>query len=134
MSGRYDDILWRGRPRLPGHAPLPPASRAAQFAPFAALSGYEDVVEETRRGTQARVTLGEDAEEALQRALCRLLRDGPGRRFSATYFVPDARKRGGAYVTVRGALRRLDERGRALLLEDGARVPLDALRALTLLP
>ena len=50
------------------------------------------------------------------------------------YFVPDARKRGGAYVTVRGALRRLDERGRALLLEDGARVPLDALRALTLLP
>ena len=48
--------------------------------------------------------------------------------------MSDARKRGGAYVTVRGALRRLDERGRALLLEDGARVPLDALRALTLLP
>ena len=94
MSGRYDDILRRERPQIPGHPAMPRAARAAQFAPFAALTGYGAVVAEVNRQTEPRADLAEDAQAALQETLRRLAaRAGEHPRLAATYFVPDARSR-----------------------------------------
>ena len=134
MSGRYDDILRRERPQIPGHPAMPRAARAAQFAPFAALTGYGAVVAEVNRQTEPRADLAEDAQAALQETLRRLAaRADEHPRLAATYFVPDARKSGGAYVTAVGALRRLDASRRVLVLEGGARRPLADLSDLALL-
>ena len=62
MSGRYDDILRRERPQIPGHPAMPRAARAAQFAPFAALTGYGAVVAGVNRQTEPRADLAEDGE------------------------------------------------------------------------
>ena len=89
---------------------------------------------EVNRQTEPRADLAEDAQAALQETLRRLAaRAGEHPRLAATYFVPDARKSGGAYVTAVGALRRIDESRRVLVLEGGAHIPLDDLFDLALL-
>ncbi len=122
MHFKYDDILDLPRPRS-AHEPMPMSDRAAQFSPFAALTGYEDAIDETARLTDARVELGESAVEELERKLIDLAaRISERPEISVTYFVPDARKEGGAYVTRTGTLKRIDELGRELVFADGARI------------
>ena len=119
---KYDDIIDLPRPKS-AHEPMPMSDRAAQFSPFAALTGYEDAIDETARLTDARVELGESAVEELERKLTDLAAHISERpEISVTYFVPDARKEGGAYMTRTGALKRIDELGRELLFADGARI------------
>ena len=118
----YDDIIDLPRPKS-AHEPMPMSDRAAQFSPFAALTGYEDAIDETARLTDARVELGESAVEELERKLTDLAAHISERpEISVTYFVPDARKEGGAYVTRTGTLKRIDELGRELVFADGARI------------
>ncbi len=118
----YDDIIDLPRPK-PAHEPMPMSDRAAQFSPFAALTGYEDAIDETARLTDARVELGESAVEELERKLIDLAaRISERPEISVTYFVPDGRKSGGVYVTRTGALKRIDELERALVFADGARI------------
>lgn len=122
MPFKYDDILDLPRPKS-AHEPMPMSDRAAQFSPFAALTGYEDAIDETARLTDARVELGESAVEELERKLIDLAaRISERPEISVTYFVPDARKEGGAYVTRTGTLKRIDELGRELVFADGARI------------
>ena len=119
---KYDDIIDLPRPKS-AHEPMPMGDRAAQFSPFAALTGYEDAIDETARLTDARVELGESAVEELERKLIDLAaRISERPEISVTYFVPDARKEGGAYVTRTGTLKRIDELGRELVFADGARI------------
>ena len=116
---KYDDIIDLPRPKS-AHEPMPMSDRAAQFSPFAALTGYEDAIDETARLTDE---LGESAVEELERKLADAAAHISERpEISVTYFVPDARKEGGAYVTRTGALKRIDELGRELLFADGARI------------
>lgn len=118
----YDDIIDLPRPKS-AHEPMPMSARAAQFSPFAALTGYEDAIDETARLTDARVELGESAVEELERKLTDLAAHISERpEISVTYFVPDGRKSGGVYVTRTGALKRIDELERALVFADGARI------------
>ena len=118
----YDDIIDLPRPRS-AHEPMPMSDRAAQFSPFAALTGYEDAIGETARLTDARVELGESAVEELERALAGIAaRISERPDVTVTYFVPDGRKEGGAYMTRTGKLKRIDELGRALVFADGARI------------
>jgi len=100
--------------------------RAAQFSPFAALTGYDAVVKESARLTDRKIELSEDEKAVLDERL-RLLTDALPQQPEAafTYFLPDARKEGGAYVTVTGRLKRVDELRRVLLLADGAEIPID---------
>ena len=124
MKGQfmYDDIIDLPRPKS-AHEPMPMSDRAAQFSPFAALTGYEDAIDETARLTDARVELGESAVEELERKLIDLAaRISERPEISVTYFVPDGRKEGGAYVTRTGKLKRIDELGRELVFADGARI------------
>lgn len=119
----YRDLLHREHPTSPRHPRMSQADRAAQFAPFAALTGYEDAIGETARLTENEITRGEDLRESLdlkQSILSQLLMHRP--EVSVTYFVSDERKSGGAYRTVTGRLKRIDEEERCLLLEDGTRI------------
>lgn len=124
MKGQfmYDDIIGLPRPKS-AHEPMPMSDRAAQFSPFAALTGYEDAIGETARLTDARVELGESAVEELERKLADAAAHISERpEISVTYFVPDGRKEGGAYMTRTGALKRIDELERALVFADGAKI------------
>ena len=122
----YDDII-----DLPHHvsATRPRMSmidRAAQFSPFAALTGYDAAIKETGRLTDERIELSEESRAALdikQQLLMDNLADRPV--VSVTYFVPDERKSGGAYVTVTGQVKKIDEFARLLILTDGVKIPLD---------
>ena len=123
---QYDDII-----DLPHHvsATRPRMSmidRAAQFSPFAALTGYDAAIKETGRLTDRRIELTEDSRAALdrkQQLLVDNLADHP--EVSVTYFVPDERKSGGAYVTVTGRVKKVDDYQRLLILTDGTKIPLD---------
>ena len=133
MPGQYDDIINLPRPVSKKHPPMPMSKRAAQFLPFAALTGFEGEIAETGRLTQAAPELGEDALVALDRQLALLrqrLLEQP--EVTITRFVPDEKKDGGQYETLTGRARRLDEPNRTLFLADGARIDLDTVVELTL--
>ena len=92
--------------------------RAAQFAPFAALSGYGEAVEETQRMTKERTILSEDAELETDRTLrFAIMTHAP---VSVTYYVPDEQKEGGEYLTINGCIRKVSECGDAVIMEDGS--------------
>ena len=131
-STNYDDIIHLQRPLSKKHPPMPMAKRAAQFLPFAALTGFEGEIAEAVRLTEAARSLGEDALVALDEQLS-LLRQRMGEQpaVSVVRFVPDERKAGGRYETVTGRLRRLDEANRVLILTDGLRIDLDTIAELT---
>lgn len=119
----YGDIIHLPRPRSARHAPMPIRERAAQFSAFAALSGHSEAIQETARLTDARSLLSDAAMAELDEALQQLLRR-PGGGVRITRFVPDQRKSGGAYRTICGTWKRLDEARRLLVLADGSAVPL----------
>ena len=128
---RSADILHLPRPAPHARPRMPQQDRAAQFAPFAALVGYGAVIEETGRLTQPQLLLGEDALVLLdrkQRLLSERLHQLP--EVTVTYFRRDARKAGGAYLTVTGQLRRVDDCEGVLILTGGQRIPLRDICAL----
>ena len=121
---KYDDII-----NLPHHVSenLPQMSmqaRAAQFAPFAALSGHGDAIKETARLTDSQRDLDEGIVADLNRTLGEIEEmDHPEVKIS--YFVPDTKKRGGHYAVVKGTVKRIDSAAGILLLINGTRIPLE---------
>ena len=123
--GKYDDIISLPHPVSKTHPPMPRAERAAQFSSFAALTGYEEIVAESARLTEARAELDRDALEALDGALRALAAEIETRpEAELRYFVPDEKKAGGRYETLRGRVKKIDEQASLLLLEDGKKIPL----------
>ena len=123
--GKYDDIISLPHPVSKTHPPMPRAERAAQFSSFAALTGYEEIVAESARLTEARAELDRDALEALDGALRALAAEIETRpEAELRYFVPDEKKAGGRYETLRGRVKKIDEQASLLLLADGKRIPL----------
>ena len=101
-------------------------NRAAQFAPFAALTGYDDAVKETARWTDAKIEVEEVRAVFLNERLCMLQEQIGERPFvRITYFRPDEKKDGGAYVTVSGNVRRLDTFARVVVFTDRTTIPID---------
>ena len=127
MNNRYDEII-----NLPRHVSktrpqMPLSDRAAQFAPFAALTGYDSAIKETGRLTDERIELDEEALAALDRKyqlLMDALDDAP--EVTIIYFQPDERKAGGQYVSATGTVKKVDTFSRRILLQDGTRIPLDS--------
>lgn len=128
MTKTYDDIIHLPHHVSTRHAPMSMAERAAQFSPFAALSGHADAIREAARATTARVELDEQAQEEIARTLDTLL--ACGGEALITHFIPDGRKEGGAYVTTRGRVARLDTEGGTLLMADGVKIALADILAL----
>ena len=126
MKGPYDDIITLPHPTSRRHPRMPAADRAAQFAPFAALTGYAAAVKETARETEVFTELAEDETAALDRQL-RLLEERLRERpwVVLTCFQPDQRKAGGAYVKVQGRVKRLDATAGTITLEDGREIPIN---------
>ncbi len=122
---RYDDILGLPHHVSETHPRMTRHDRAAQFAPFAALTGLDGAMEETARRTQERIELDENALEELDRRFRELERRPGETTVSVTYFRPDGKKAGGAYFTAKGRLRRIDGAARLLILEDDTRILLE---------
>ena len=124
----YDDII-----HLPHHVSktrpqMSLEDRAAQFSPFAALTGYDAAILETGRLTEEKSELGEETQAILdrkQRYLAEIIDTKP--EITVTYVVPDEKKSGGAYSTVTGFLKRIDEYERVLMLTDGRKIQRDAI-------
>ncbi len=120
---RYDDIIGHPYPFPTRHAPISMVDRGAQFSPFAALTGFEAAIQETGRLTDTRTDLTESEGELLDRKL-QQLRNG-GLKASFTYFLPDTKKSGGAYVSISGRIRKIDRLAGWIILEDGSRIPIE---------
>ena len=105
---------------------MPMSDRAAQFAPFAALTGYDSAIKETGRLTAERIELDEEALTALDmkyQLLMEALDEAP--EVTITYFQPDERKAGGKYVSATGAVKKVDDFERRITMRDGTRIPMD---------
>lgn len=125
MKNPYEDII-----HLPHHVSstcpqMPLADRAAQFSPFAALTGHGVAIRETARLTDQRRELSEDAQSALGDKLT-MLADMTTNHpvVSITYFRPDEKKDGGSYTAVIGAVKKIDDYDRVIILMDGTRIPI----------
>lgn len=122
----YEDIV-----DLPHHVsrkhPQPTmADRAARFAPFAAITGYEEMVLEEARVTDDRIEMDESSKAALNEKLNMILEfidEQP--EVSITYFEPDKKKSGGAYITVTGTVKRIDEYEHLVIMTDGKTINID---------
>ncbi|MCD8046973.1 MAG: hypothetical protein LUE90_10215 [Clostridiales bacterium] len=121
----YNDIIDLPHPTSRNHPRMSPEKRAAQFAPFAALTDHGAAIRETARLTEERQELGEDAAACLDRKL-RLIVENIETRpvVTFTYFVPDEKKSGGAYVTHSGTVKRVDHNARAVILTDETVIPI----------
>ena len=121
----YDDII-----NLPHYVSqnrqcMSMHDRAAQFSPFAALTGYDDAVEETARLTDERQELSEEKNDELDNRL-KMIRERVAEKpeIKVTFFVADEKKAGGAYETLQGTVRTVDEYSAELVFTDGVRIPL----------
>lgn len=129
---RYDDLLDLPHPVSQKHPRMSAHDRAAQFSPFAALTGHSAAMEETARLTDQKLELGEMQLEELNANLLFVqqhIREKPA--VQITYFVPDARKSGGEYLSIHGQVRHIDESAQTLILADETRIPLDDILQLT---
>ena len=120
----YEDIINLPHPVSKRHKPMPVEDRAAQFAPFAALTGHQAAIEEAARVTDMRMELDEEMKEQLNVKLQKKVSE-PGQRIQIVYYVPDGRKSGGSYMTKTGIVKKIDKYQNILVLEDGSKIPLE---------
>lgn len=123
---KYDDMLYLPHHTSKKHPRMSMLDRAAQFSPFAALTGYDSAVQETARLTQERIELDETMKASLDARL-QILREH-GKEFpetEITCFLPDERKAGGSYISVRGVVKKIDLYEKILVMADGQRIPLE---------
>ena len=129
---KYDDIINLPHHVSTRHQQMSLLDRAAQFSPFAALTGHDAAIKETQRLTDEWVDLDEDRKALLDEKLQMIresLASGKGEQrlpeIIFTYFQPDEKKSGGSYLTIRGKVRKIDEYGHQVLLEDGMTLTID---------
>ena len=131
---QYGDIIGSRHPDSPKHPRMPRKNRAAQFAPFAALTGYDDLIRESARYTEQQILLDEYKKEELNRKFSILLHAQTPQEAVFTCFVPDAQKSGGSYEQVMGKITDADmlygyitlDSGRVLDIGDIVEIESDA--------
>ena len=128
MNGKYDDMIHLPHPTSSRHPRMSMADRAAQFSPFAALTGHGAAISETARLTDRQIELSEDAKALLDQKQSLLTE-----RLAEHPFRADSQKEGGRYEVVQGRLRQIDTYARCLVLEDGSRIALDTVLELEIL-
>ena len=126
MNRKYNEIMGLPHHVSKNRPQMPMSDRAAQFAPFAALTGYDAAIKETGRLTDERIELDVEALSALDmkyQLLMEALDEAP--EVTITYFQPDERKAGGKYITATGAVKKVDDFERRITMRDGTRIPMD---------
>lgn len=129
MKNEYSDIIDLPHHVSTKHSHMRLIDRAAQFAPFAALSGYEQAVHETARLTDPKLSLSEERISSLNdvmHVISDALREGRQPRVQILYFIPDKQKDGGRYEAYEGTVRRVDDFARALIFTDASSIALDS--------
>ena len=134
MSGKfdlhnYDDIIDLPHHVSPNRRRMSNTERGAQFSPFAALTGYEAAVEEAARSTDGKQELTEEMKAIID-AKIQAVSEHPDAEpgVTITYFKPDERKEGGAYIRVTGAVKEIDRIGKTIVLTDKTRIPMEQIR------
>lgn len=124
--GKYDDIIDLPHHISKKHPQMSLEARAAQFAPFAALTGYDDAVKETARLTNERIDLDDEAKMMLD-AILQIIREQLSEKplVTITYFVPDAKKDGGKYITTNGNVKKIDDYKHLIILDNSLEIPID---------
>ena len=125
MNEKYKEIINMPHPVSKKHVQMNIIDRAAQFAPYSALSGYEDSVEETARLTDKRIELDEYEKERINASLIALLSSPPDTIVSITYFRPYSRKAGGTYITITDEFSSIDEIKREITMLCGKVMKID---------
>jgi len=129
---KYVDIIGLPHHTSPTRPRMSVSARAAQFAPFAALTGYGAAVDETARLTDDMIVLDENAKAMLDGKLLIIAEHiGSHPEVTITYFEPDKRKSGGAYVSVTGRVKEIDEYERVVKLCDGVKIPIEQIYGIT---
>ena len=124
--GKYDDIINLPHYEPKNHQRMSMYARASQFAPFAALTGYDEQVKETARLTDDRLDIDDEVKAILDAKLQEIqenISDKP--QITVTYFVPDARKKGGKYVTITNNIKKIDTFKQAIILVDGTAIQIN---------
>ena len=121
---KYDDILYLPHPVSRRRGRMSNYDRAAQFSPFAALTGFDATIEEAGRLTDRRIELDEAEKELLNEKLQEILEHIDAQpQVTITHFVDDQRKAGGAYISTTGRVKKIDTYSRAILFTDGTAIP-----------
>ena len=128
MSGKYDDIIDLPHHRSENRPHMTNLQRAAQFSAFSALKGFDEEIAETARYTEEAAELSEERKGEIGNALARLK---AGDKVVVTYFVPDLKKAGGAYLQKSGRLKKIDENAELLEFSDGEIVAFREIAALS---
>ena len=122
--GKYDDIINLKRP-VSKHPKMSLYQRSAQFAPFAALTGYEEAVKETARETENELDIDDELKAILDDKLQLIIEQKDNKpEVSITYFVKDKKKEGGAYITKTGIVKKIDSYNQILSLADNTEIPI----------
>lgn len=125
MSNKYEDIINLPHHVSNKHPKMTLEARAAQFAPFAALTGYDDEIKETARLTNERIELDDEAKNIFNNKIRIILEQISTRPVvTFTYFIPDLQKEGGKYVTVTGIVKKINEYKKMIILEDKTEIPI----------
>ena len=129
MTHDYDDIINLPHYEPKHHPRMPMEARAAQFAPFAALTGYDSAIQESGRLTDSWIDMGQSANDELNRKMELLtskIEEHP--TVTIEFFLPDAHKSGGSYQTISGQVKRIDEFERIIELTDGNKIAIDTIK------
>lgn len=119
MANKYGDIINLPHHISKKHPRMSLEDRSAQFASFAALTGYEDIINETARITNAKIELDEESKLTLNRKIQEIKKKiNEKLNITITYFIPDLKKTGGEYVEINGIVKKIDEYKKILILED----------------
>ncbi len=128
---KYNDIIYMQYPNPEIERDFPDRIlREAQFAPFAALTGYDEAIDETARQTDEKIELDEYAAEKINEKLMYLINSGKPEMVEITYFVRDKKKQGGKYITKSGIVLKVGEYERYIILGDGCKIPIDDICAI----
>ena len=126
--GKYDDIINLPHHISKEHPQMSMYMRAAQFAPFAALTGHDSAIQETARITDSQIELDEEVRKLLDKKLEVIrehIKEQP--QVTVTYFVPDERKTGGSYMSYKGKLHDIDDIDQKLIMTDGKEIQLSSI-------
>ena len=128
MTDNYEDIINLPHHVSTRHPQMSMMNRAAQFAPFAALTGHSAAIEETARLTESQQELADEDNEILNQKMTYLreaINEHP--TISITYFEPDKRKSGGRYMSIEGQLQNIDDYNQTIVLKNGETIPLKSI-------
>ena len=124
-SDKYDDIINLPHHESKKHPRMSLEARSAQFAPFAALTGYDEAIRETERQTDKRIEINEELKNFLNEKLQLIKKEIDTKpKIIVTYFVPDSKKEGGKYITVTGNVIKIDEYKKKMILENNIEIPI----------